>query len=92
MGDRREYRDILTLVMVGATCDNCGRELEFVWSDYLISGMPMRDALRITLAGGYGAYFDGNDIGLVFCKECADKLIVEFPCFAVTQRVGEPCP
>lgn len=65
-------------VVVGATCDSCGCVLKPVWKDWS-DREQAEDALDILLSGGYGQYFDGPGIRLVFCRDCADKLVKDFP-------------
>jgi len=65
----------LANICVAATCDNCGKDLESVFED---SYYQPKDALDIHLSGGYGQYIDGSST-VIFCKECADRLIEAFP-------------
>jgi hypothetical protein len=79
MGYIRQLKKIETNAVVGAVCDNCGKELEHVFpcypEDLLYKGM-----LTVTLEGGFAAYFDGPDAEVLFCKDCANKLVEQFPC------------
>jgi len=64
-------------------CSNCTIELEPVLDSDQLSITHRKEALEIHLYGGYGMYFDGNDFRCLLCKNCADKLIVAFPCFTI---------
>ena len=67
-------------IVVGAVCDNCGAELKSAtpstgwhWSNIL-------DALWVSVDGGYGMYIDNDSaVQVLFCKECAGKLMEAFP-------------
>jgi hypothetical protein len=73
-------------IVIGATCDQCGKGLRPVFSG---SGegwqaAQARGALNVTISGGYGQYYDSEHGAgrCLLCKECADRLLAEFPCFA----------
>ena len=65
-------------VVIGATCDACGKELEPVFASLPWGRGGPESALNITLSGGYGQYYDGEDIHLIFCPQCADKFMETF--------------
>jgi hypothetical protein len=59
-------------------CDNCDEEISKVFEDKgqtIPQGVGM---LSITLASGYGRYFDGCGEAQ-FCRRCADDLAAAFP-------------
>ena len=66
-----EYRR----VAVGASCDNCGKEMGPALED--MYEQPL-GALHIRLSGGFGQFIDG-DASAIWCNNCARKLLEVFP-------------
>lgn len=68
-------------------CDNCDAPLENGFGSHDLDedgnwkGLQGKDALRFQLLGSYAGYFDSMafDPVLMFCKDCADKLVKAFP-------------
>lgn len=75
MGYRREQQPIVVGVVTGASCDSCGKELDGLF-DWLGGA---QDSVDIVVKGGYGRYFDGDDVELVVCSECVKKLAQLLP-------------
>jgi hypothetical protein len=79
---RTVTRDLVHII--GATCDNCGKELKLNYGPSIINiganEEIMADSLTITLHGVYNGFFDGPDLNVTFCHECADKFCEVFPC------------
>jgi hypothetical protein len=92
LGYRRDTRRVYKDVIVGATCDHCGKELEpvFLEGEHWIGRMA-KDALDVRLIGGYGQYYDSlyGAVEILLCKECADKLIELFPCMGKEIEIAE---
>lgn len=68
---------------VGASCDNCLTHLHLVPDDGALN------ALNVILSGGFGQFYDGEDIHLLLCQECGRKLITLFPWLQTKIRNAE---
>jgi hypothetical protein len=64
-------------------CDNCKAEINAVYGDFSVSSQG-KGALSIELRGGFGAYFDGENINVFLCEHCADQVCKAFPFFKKT--------
>ena len=75
MGYITEKKEVTKVVetRVGASCDNCLTPMHLVHDDGAFN------ALNIRLSGGFGQFYDGEDIYLLLCQECARRLIALFP-------------
>lgn len=56
-------------VRVASECDGCGLKMD----------ADPEKSIDITLSGGYGKFFDGNDVVGVLCRDCVVKLTDLFP-------------
>ena len=80
MPERTEKRTVShdTEVVVGATCDGCGCELDPIWTEPVVCIGGFKRALRLTISGGYGEHHDGAE-RFIFCRQCADSIVSTGP-------------
>lgn len=84
MGYRTEVRiePRETMVIVGATCDECGEEIPSGEDEDSLCGYKPDRALPVVLIGGYWYYFDcDDDPRVLLCKNCAKRLCETFKSF-----------
>lgn len=82
-------------VFVDVRCDNCEAPLEYAfpkesYPEGVFPKLDAKDALSIGFGGGYGMYFDDMQAQIkrfLLCKDCADKLLEQFPCFQAILKV-----
>jgi hypothetical protein len=66
-----------------SSCDKCGQEIILVLPELMRRSSDehiYKDALNITLGGGYGAFIDpGYDLAFTICENCAKEFFKTNP-------------